>query len=264
MKCEITTSWALLVLLSGPVGAQSVEPTLVLPSCDASPACPTEKLCFLVMLEGGDGHCVASAGFTLRYSTAAVRLPNGDEDVLRGKALKDQALAARVEEDLDAGVGTVQVLISPPLKVPIPEIPDGEIAKVCFTVEDKAAPGCSAVSFVPNSVDLGDCEGQDLVIRQPADGGVSVSSVDSDGDGVVDCVDNCPQIPNPDQGDHDQGGGDGRGDVCDNCRCVANPAQADTDRDGVGNACDTLPGVVAGFCLRSDVIGVCNPPDLCL
>jgi hypothetical protein len=37
---------------------------------------------------------------------------------------------------------------------------------------------------------------------------------DSDGDGVLDSVDNCPTVPNPDQADTD---GDGIGDACDIC-----------------------------------------------
>ncbi len=37
-------------------------------------------------------------------------------------------------------------------------------------------------------------------------------SIDTDGDGVVDCSDNCPWIPNPNQADCDN---DGQGDACD-------------------------------------------------
>ena len=41
---------------------------------------------------------------------------------------------------------------------------------------------------------------------------VWLSSSDVDGDGVLDVADNCPSVPNPDQGDAD---GDGLGDLCD-------------------------------------------------
>lgn len=58
---------------------------------------------------------------------------------------------------------------------------------------------------------------------------------DSDGDGVPDVTDNCPNDPNPGQEDAD---GDGRGDVCDNCPNIANPGQEDADGDGVGDTCD--------------------------
>ena len=40
----------------------------------------------------------------------------------------------------------------------------------------------------------------------------TVSDPDSDGDGIGDCVDNCPNVPNPNQEDMDL---DGEGDVCD-------------------------------------------------
>ena len=68
-------------------------------------------------------------------------------------------------------------------------------------------------------------------------------NLDTDGDGVLDGVDNCPSTYNPSQADRD---GDGRGDVCDNCPSTANNDQADTDGDGAGNACDTTAGVVYG------------------
>jgi hypothetical protein len=80
-------------------------------------------------------------------------------------------------------------------------------------------------------------------------------SVDSDGDGVVDASDNCPDVANANQADLDR---DGIGDVCDpdrdgdgvangadNCPDVANANQADLDRDGIGDVCDPTPNPVA-------------------
>ena len=63
---------------------------------------------------------------------------------------------------------------------------------------------------------------------------------DSDGDGVPDAGDNCPDAHNPDQADAD---GDEIGDACDNCPDVANPDQADADGDEIGDACDAPPPV---------------------
>jgi hypothetical protein len=70
---------------------------------------------------------------------------------------------------------------------------------------------------------------------------------DTDGDGVPDTYDNCPQIANTDQANND---GDGNGDACDpdddndtvadisdNCPLTANPDQTDSDGDGIGDAC---------------------------
>ena len=74
--------------------------------------------------------------------------------------------------------------------------------------------------------------------------------LDSDGDGVLDGVDNCPNDANADQADAD---GDGIGDACDlltdsdgdgvadaddNCPNNPNPGQEDADNDGIGDACD--------------------------
>jgi hypothetical protein len=64
---------------------------------------------------------------------------------------------------------------------------------------------------------------------------VLVSGTDSDGDGVADTADNCPNVPNPDQADAD---GDGIGDACDNCPTDSNPDQTNTDSDSMGDACD--------------------------
>jgi len=66
---------------------------------------------------------------------------------------------------------------------------------------------------------------------------ISVRDVDedSDGDGVGNSIDNCPNTFNPDQADLDQ---DGIGDICDNAPEVANASQTDTDGDGIGDAQD--------------------------
>ena len=81
--------------------------------------------------------------------------------------------------------------------------------------------------------------------------------VDSDGDGINDDVDNCPNDSNADQADSD---GDGTGDVCDdtpnpvdsdgdginddvdNCPNDSNADQTDSDGDGTGDVCDDYNG----------------------
>jgi len=62
-----------------------------------------------------------------------------------------------------------------------------------------------------------------------------IPMIDSDNDGILDGVDNCPDTPNADQADAD---GDNIGDVCDNCIGIYNPDQEDTDGDGIGDVCD--------------------------
>jgi hypothetical protein len=63
---------------------------------------------------------------------------------------------------------------------------------------------------------------------------------DSDGDGISNSDDNCPEDANDDQADSDQ---DAVGDACDNCPDDYNPDQNDTDNDGIGNVCDAGPPV---------------------
>ena len=65
---------------------------------------------------------------------------------------------------------------------------------------------------------------------------------DSDGDGISNSDDNCPEDANDDQTDSDQ---DEIGDVCDNCPDDYNPDQSDTDNDGQGNVCDPDPPVTS-------------------
>ena len=68
--------------------------------------------------------------------------------------------------------------------------------------------------------------------------------IDSDGDGVPQENDNCPDTPNPGQADVDL---DGVGDDCDNCPTMANPDQQDSDNDGTGDACETPTFNFTGF-----------------
>jgi hypothetical protein len=60
---------------------------------------------------------------------------------------------------------------------------------------------------------------------------------DTDADGIPDRFDNCPDVANSDQVNHDS---DVRGDACDNCLYTPNPAQSDCDCDGSGDACDSV------------------------
>jgi hypothetical protein len=82
-----------------------------------------------------------------------------------------------------------------------------------------------------------------------------VETTDSDGDGIPDGIDNCPEVSNSDQADAN---GDGIGDACeppdsdgdgipdatDNCPHTYNPEQTDSNSDGIGDECALLPPTV--------------------
>ncbi len=65
---------------------------------------------------------------------------------------------------------------------------------------------------------------------------IGAGNPDSDGDGVNDDVDNCPDDANADQADGD---GDGVGDACD--LCEGDDAAGDTDGDGYCDDADNCP-----------------------
>jgi hypothetical protein len=88
-----------------------------------------------------------------------------------------------------------------------------------------------------------------ILVLQRSLGGVCVT--DDDEDGLCSTQDNCPEIPNPEQGDLD---GDGRGDPCDNCPNVPNRDQEDLDVDGIGDACDEIVCVEEG-------VDICDGQD---
>jgi C1A family cysteine protease len=93
-----------------------------------------------------------------------------------------------------------------------------------------------------------------------------VALADSDGDGILDKVDNCRNHYNPEQEDEDE---DGRGTMCDNCPSDPNPAQSDADSDGDGDVCDSCtdtdgdgygdPGYPANTCDEDNCPTVFNP-----
>ncbi len=84
---------------------------------------------------------------------------------------------------------------------------------------------------------IDDCDGcpDDGGKIAPGECGCGVADIDSDGDLILDCFDNCDFNANNDQQNSD---GDSYGDVCDNCPFVTNENQANTDGDGAGDVCD--------------------------
>ena len=80
---------------------------------------------------------------------------------------------------------------------------------------------------------------------------LSTAGSDLDGDGVIDSLDNCPNIPNSNQRDSDSNGegnvcedsdGDGVLDYKDVCPYIPNADQKDSDFDGIGDVCDDSDG----------------------
>jgi len=95
------------------------------------------------------------------------------------------------------------------------------------------------------------CVGHSNVITLP----LAINAcADSDGDGVCDADDNCPNDPNPLQ---ENGDGDADGDACDACPIDAND---DSDGDGVCDSDDVCPNDLND---DSDGDGICDSDDAC-
>ncbi|MBD2859084.1 thrombospondin type 3 repeat-containing protein [Spongiibacter sp. KMU-158] len=105
-----------------------------------------------------------------------------------------------------------------------------------------------------------DVTGSGLIDTDAAYQYLANAFADTDGDGIADTLDNCPDDRNADQADTD---GDNIGDVCDpenntdsdgdsvtndidNCPNVANTDQADANNNGVGDVCESAPSTPSG------------------
>jgi parallel beta-helix repeat protein len=84
------------------------------------------------------------------------------------------------------------------------------------------------------------------------------SGEDTDGDGILDTCDNCPDEVNPGQQDSDS---DGNGDICDNCPANANPDNSDIDGDGAGDICDQCPDDPSNTCDAGRSAAASIPPE---
>lgn len=97
------------------------------------------------------------------------------------------------------------------------------------------------------------CIGVDLDAPSFSGALLTVSDLDTDGDGVGDPSDNCPALANPTQANRDA---DGLGDACDRCPDFATSDNADTDGNGRGNACECGDGNRDGRITVADIVSV--------
>jgi hypothetical protein len=85
------------------------------------------------------------------------------------------------------------------------------IGDACDTCTDVDGDGFGATGAAPETCPNDNCP-NDPSKHEPGQCGCGVADTDTDGDAVEDCIDNCPDVFNPDQADTD---GDGIGDACD-------------------------------------------------
>jgi len=143
------------------------------------------------------------------------------------------------------------------------DINDYESGNVCAydCADDYACntSSCTCVKYQGDDVieteliglDLYGSDGVKIVI---GGGETTEGATDTDGDGIIDEDDDCPDDPTNDVD------GDGVCGYADNCPNTANSDQADVDEDGVGDVCDPCPN---DYYNDYDNDGVCGDVDNC-
>jgi hypothetical protein len=145
-----------------------------------------------------------------------------------------------------------------------PESPDTQ-------TEDASVPPVGTVYYYLVAAD-NSCQGEDTLgtdsvgTPRPNENPCLSPGIDSDTDGKIDIIDNCPLAINPGQEDLDT---DGVGGACDNCPAVWPPDQRDRDEDGTGDVCDSCtdvdgdgagnPGYPQNTCPDDNCPNVFNP-----
>lgn len=136
----------------------------------------------------------------------------------------------------------------------------------------------SGIAYLFDNIQIADSDGDGI----PNDEDSCPEDIfnDADGDGICANEDNCPDFINGDQLDSDE---DGIGDICDicpfsadndpdgdglctdadNCPGISNPDQLDSDGDGIGDACDLCPQLATSNNQDDDLDGIGNNCDNC-
>jgi hypothetical protein len=124
---------------------------------------------------------------------------------------------------------------------------DADNDGVCDVGPETAPATCDAEGALDNCGDVPNPDQADV-----DEDGTGDACDDSDGDDVFDDADNCRLTTNANQEDGD---GDGVGDACDNCVDDENDDQSDLDGDGAGDACDGCVVLAGNDCSTIDPDG---------
>lgn len=128
---------------------------------------------------------------------------------------------------------------------------------------------CDDGNFIDGDGCSSFCSDETCTPENLYDGNTTYGSLDFDGDGIWNELDNCPCTPNPEQEDTDR---DAVGDVCDGCPDLSNPADLDLNGDGIFNSLDGNDRQSAISCstenecgtVDSDGDGIFNLCDNCV